>query len=136
AKLETIYVAYVVDTQQRLMGVVSFRELFAAEPKKLISQIMETDVVRVTDDIDQETVSRLFAEHDLNVIPVVDKDGKMKGIVTVDDIVDVVQEEATEDIQKFGGMEALEVPYLQSSRRQMIKKRARWLVILPIREEL
>ena len=69
---------------------------------------METDVVRVTDDMDQETVSRLFAEHDLNVIPVVDADGKMKGIVTVDDIVDVVQEEATEDIQKFGGMDALE----------------------------
>jgi magnesium transporter len=123
AKLETIYVAYVVDTQQRLMGVVSFRDLFAAEPKKLVSEIMEIDVVRVTDDIDQETVSRLFAEHDLNVIPVVDKDGKMKGIVTVDDIVDVVQEAATEDIQKLGGVAALEVPYLQSSRREMIKKR-------------
>jgi magnesium transporter len=130
AKLETIYVAYVVDTQQRLMGVVSFRDLFAAEPKKLVSEIMETDVVRVTDDMDQETVSRLFAEHDLNVIPVVDKDGRMKGIVTVDDIVDVVQEEATEDIQKFGGMEALEMPYLQVRRRDMIKKRVTWLIVL------
>jgi magnesium transporter len=130
AKLETIYVAYVIDGQQRLMGVVSFRELFAAEPKTLVSDIMETDVVRVTEDMDQETVSRLFAEHDLNVIPVVDHDGKMKGIVTVDDIVDVVQEEATEDIQKFGGMEALELPYLQSSRRDMIKKRIVWLVVL------
>jgi magnesium transporter len=130
AKLETIYTAYVVDSEQRLMGVVSFRDLFAAEPKKLVSEIMETDVVRVTEDMDQETVSRLFAEHDLNVIPVVDKDGKMKGIVTVDDIVDVVQEEATEDIQKFGGMAALEVPYLQSSRREMIKKRIVWLVVL------
>ena len=136
AKLETIYVAYVVDTAQRLMGVVSFRDLFAAEPKKLVSDIMTTDVVRVTDETDQETLSRLFAEHDLNVIPVVDKDGKMKGIVTVDDIVDVVQEEATEDIQKFGGMEALEVPYLQSSRRELVKKRARWLVILLIGEML
>jgi magnesium transporter len=130
AKLETIYVAYVVDADQRLHGVVSFRDLFGAEPKKLVSEIMETDVVRVTDDMDQETVSRLFAEHDLNVIPVVDADGKMKGIVTVDDIVDVVQEAATEDIQKFGGMEALEVPYLQSRRREMITKRGRWLVLL------
>ena len=130
AKLETIYVAYVVDTQQRLMGVVSFRQLFAAEPKKVISELMETDVVRVADDMDQEHVSRLFAEHDLNVIPVVDHEGKMKGIVTVDDIVDVVQEAATEDAQKFGGMEALEVPYLQSSRREMIRKRIVWLVIL------
>ena len=128
AKLETIYVAYVVDAQQRLMGVVSFRQLFAAEPKTLVSDIMETDVVRVTDDMDQEQVSRLFAEHDLNVIPVVDHEGKMKGIVTVDDIVDVVQEEATEDIQKFGGVAALEVPYLETRRREMIKKRVGVLI--------
>jgi magnesium transporter len=134
AKLETIYVAYVVDPEQRLVGVVSFRDLFAADPKQTVAEIMTTDVVRVSDEMDQETVSRIFAEHDLNVIPVVDKDGKMKGIVTVDDIVDVVQEEATEDIQKFGGMEALDMPYLMSSRRDMIKKRARWLTILLIGE--
>ena len=132
AKLETIYVAYVIDADQRLHGVVSFRDLFAAEPKKLVSEIMETDVVRVTDEMDQETVSRIFAEHDLNVIPVVDSEGRMKGIVTVDDIVDVVQEEATEDAQKFGGMDALESPYLQSRRREMIKARGRWLVLLLI----
>ncbi len=136
AKLETIYVAYVLDMEQRLMGVVSFRDLFAADPKTLVSDIMETDVVRVTEDMDQETVSRLFAEHDLNVIPVVDHDGKMIGIVTVDDIVDVVQEEATEDIQKFGGMEALEMPYLQSRRRDMLTKRGRWLVLLLVGEML
>lgn len=136
AKLETIYVAYVIDNDQRLHGVVSFRDLFAAEPKKLVSEIMETDVIRVTEDMDQESVSRLFAEHDLNVIPVVDAEGRMKGIVTVDDIVDVVQEEATEDIQKFGGMEALEVPYLQSSRRDMLTKRGRWLVLLLVGEML
>ena len=130
AQLETIYVAYVLDSHQRLMGVVSFRDLFAAEPRTVVSEIMETDVVRVTDDMDQETVSRLFAEHDLNVIPVVDKDGRMKGIVTVDDIVDVVQEEATEDIQKFGGVEALDMPYLQVRRRDMFKKRIVWLVVL------
>ena len=132
AKLETIYVAYVIDADQRLHGVVSFRDLFAAEPKTLVSEIMETDVVRVTDEMDQETVSRIFAEHDLNVIPVVDSEGRMKGIVTVDDIVDVVQEEATEDAQKFGGMDVLESPYLQSRRREMIKARGRWLVLLLI----
>jgi len=134
AKVETIYVAYVLDPAQRLLGVCSFRDLFAADPKTKVSEIMETDVVRVTDEMDQETVSRVFAEHDLNVVPVVDKDGKMKGIVTVDDIVDVVQEEATEDAQKFGGLEALDMPYLQSTRREMIKKRARWLAILLIGE--
>jgi cation transporter-like permease len=81
-------------------------------------------------------VSRIFAEHDLTVIPVVDMNGKMKGIVTVDDIVDVVQEEATEDAQKFAGMEVLDLPYLVSSRGEMIKKRARWLTILLIGEML
>jgi magnesium transporter len=135
-KIETIYYAYVVDPDQHLLGVVSFRDLFAADPKKIVADVMETDVVRVSDEMDQETVSRIFAEHDLTVVPVVDKDGKMKGIVTVDDIVDVVQEEATEDAQKFGGMEALDMPYLASSRRQMIRKRARWLTILLIGEML
>src|SRR5512140_1158145 len=133
-KIETIYYAYVVDPEQHLLGVVSFRDLFAADPKKTVADIMETDVVRVSDEMDQETVSRIFAEHDLNVVPVVDKDGKMKGIVTVDDIVDVVQEEATEDAQKFGGLEALDMPYLASTRREMIRKRARWLTILLIGE--
>ncbi|HEY1811986.1 MAG TPA: magnesium transporter [Kofleriaceae bacterium] len=134
AKLETIYVAYVLDPAQRLLGVVSFRDLFAADPKTTVAEIMTTDIVRVTDEMDQETVSRFFAEHDLNVIPVVDMDGKMKGIVTVDDIVDVVQEEATEDAQKFGGLEALDMPYLASSRREMVTKRGRWLVILLLGE--
>jgi magnesium transporter len=135
-KLETIYYAYVVAPDQHLLGVVSFRDLFAADPRKVVVDIMETDVVRVTDEMDQETVSRIFAEHDLTVIPVVDMNGKMKGIVTVDDIVDVVQEEATEDAQKFAGMEVLDLPYLVSSRRDMIKKRARWLTILLIGEML
>jgi magnesium transporter len=135
-RLETIYYAYVVAADQMLLGVVSFRDLFAAEPKKVVSDIMETDVVRVTDEMDQETVSRIFAEHDMTVIPVVDMTGKMKGIVTVDDIVDVVVEEATEDAQKFGGMEVLDMPYLVSSRREMVKKRARWLTILLIGEML
>jgi magnesium transporter len=86
--------------------------------------------------MDQEAVSRVFAEHDLSVVPVVDRDGRMKGIVTVDDIVDVVQEAATEDAQKFGGLEALDLPYLQSSRREMIMKRGRWLAILLVGEML
>lgn len=135
-KIETIYYSYVLDADHRLLGVASFRDLFAADPKKLVAELMEIDVVRVTDEMDQESVSRVFAEHDLNVIPVVDQDGKMKGIVTVDDIVDVVQEEATEDAQKFGGMEALDVPYLASSRRDMIRKRGRWLTILLLGEML
>lgn len=130
AKLETIYYAYVLDAEQRLLGVVSFRDLFASEPTKTVDQIMETDVIRVSDEMDQETVSRVFAEHDLAAVPVIDSEGRMKGIISVDDIVDVVQEEATEDAQKFGGMAALEMPYLQSTRREMMKKRGIWLVLL------
>jgi magnesium transporter len=135
-RVETIYYAYVLDPRQKLLGVCSFRDLFASDPKKTVAEIMETDVVRVNDEMDQETVSRVFAEHDLTVIPVVDKDGVMKGIVTVDDIVDVVQEEATEDAQKFGGMEALDLPYLQSTWREMLTKRGGWLAILLIGEML
>jgi len=136
SSLETIYYAFVLDPEQRLLGVVSFRDLLIAPPQKMVADIMETDVVRVNDEMDQQTVSRIFAEHDLAVIPVVDAEGKMKGIVTVDDIVDVVQEEATEDIQKFGGMEALDLPYLQSTRREMLKKRGTWLAVLLIGEML
>ncbi|CAN5761079.1 magnesium transporter [soil metagenome] len=134
-KVETIYVTYVLDGE-KLVGVASFRELFAADASKFVSEIMETDVTLVTDEMDQETVARVFSQSGLNVIPVVDKNFKMKGIVTIDDIVDVVREEATEDAQKFGGVEALELPYLESTRRDMIKKRGRWLAILMVGEML
>ena len=136
SRLETIYYAYVLDPEQRLQGVVSFRDLFRAPPTRRVSEIMEREVVSANEELDQEALSRLFAEHDLTVIPIVDGQGVMKGIVTVDDIVDVVQEEATEDAQKFGGMEALDVPYLQSRRREMIRKRGAWLTVLLIGQML
>ena len=127
---ETIYYAYVLDADQRLLGVVSFRDLFAAPTTASLSQIMETEIVKAAPELDQEALSRLFAEHDLSVIPIVDEHGVMKGIVTLDDIVDVVQEEATEDAQKFGGMAALEEPYLQAGLMENFKKRGLWLTIL------
>lgn len=136
ANVETIYVAYVLDDEQRLLGVVSFRDLFAADPKVCVRDVMRTDFVRTTDQEDQEAVSRLFAEHDLSAIPVVGADGRMKGIVTVDDIVDVVQEEATEDAQKFGGMQALDASYLAVPLGHMIRKRAGWLAALFLGEML
>jgi magnesium transporter len=97
---------------------------------------MHTDLVTVREDQDQESVSRLFAQHGLFAIPVVDGEHRMKGIVTVDDIVDVVQEEATEDIQKFGGMEALDAPYFEVAFTRMVKKRAGWLAALFLGEML
>ncbi|HUR26582.1 MAG TPA: magnesium transporter [Planctomycetota bacterium] len=130
ARLETIYYGYVLDQEQHLLGVVSLRQLFQAKGNALVRDMMHTDLVQVPEEMDQETVGRIFAQHDLVALPVIDASGRMKGIVTVDDIVDVVQEEATEDIQKIGGSEALDAPYLEVSALEMVKKRIGWLVIL------
>lgn len=135
-RLETIYYAYVLDQEQRIRGVVTFRDLFMAPGAKPLSEVMHTAVVSVPDTMDQEAVARVIAEHDLNALPVVDADGRMKGIVTVDDIVDVVQHEATEDIQKLGGMEALDTPYMDTSFGAMVQKRGGWLVVLFLGEML
>jgi magnesium transporter len=135
-RLETIYYMYVLDAEQRLLGVVSFRDLFAAPPEKKVRDIMHTEVVTAPESMDQEALSRLFAEHNFLAIPVIDAERHVKGIVTVDDIVDVVQEEATEDIQKIGGMEALDAPYLESGFWSMVRKRAGWLAILFVGEML
>ncbi len=135
-RAETIYTDYVLDEEQRLLGVVSFRELFAAPPDRRVRDVMQTDVVSVNEDMDQEAVSRVFADHDLTAIPVVDAKGRMKGIVTVDDIVDVVEEEATEDIQKIGGVEALGAPYLDMALPAMVRKRGGWLAALFLGEML
>ena len=135
-RIETLAYAYVCDAQQSLLGVVSFRDLFAAQQGKLVRDVMKTDLVAVLDTDDQEAVSRVFAQHDFVALPVVDGEGRMKGVVTIDDIVDVVQEEATEDAQKFGGMEALDAPYLDVSIFMMLKKRGGWLSALFLGEML
>lgn len=135
-KLETIYYAYVLDPEQRLRGVVSFRDLFSAPPSEPLASVMHSQVISVPHTLDQEAVARIISQHGLNALPVVDGDGRMQGIVTVDDIVDVVQEAATEDIQKIGGMEALDTPYLQTNIPALVKKRAGWLSALFLGEML
>jgi len=134
--LETLNYLYVLDAEQRLLGVVSFRDLFRATGSKVLRDVMQTDTVSVLDTMDQEAVARIFAQHGWNAIPVVDGDGRMKGIVTGDDIVEVVESEATEDIQKLGGMEALDTPYMRTTMFDMIKKRAGWLSALFLGEML
>ncbi|MBQ9817670.1 MAG: magnesium transporter [Proteobacteria bacterium] len=129
-ELETIYYVYVLDNQQHLLGIVSFEELFKSEDSKKISEIMDTEPTTVHEDMDQESVALLFAREDFFALPVVDSDNVMKGIITIDDIVDVVQDEATEDIQKMGGMSALDTDYLQSTFRELYTKRVGWLIIL------
>ncbi|MFL5515139.1 MAG: magnesium transporter [Gemmatimonadales bacterium] len=134
--IEVIDYAYVLDPDMHLLGVVSFRELFAAPPEKLVSDIMHRDLVTVTDETDQEAMAQLLVDEGLLAIPVVDAEGRMKGVVTADDVVDVVQEEATEDIQKIGGSEALDEPYLQIGFTDMVRKRGRWLAALFLGEML
>ncbi|MEY2747127.1 MAG: hypothetical protein RL112_2169 [Planctomycetota bacterium] len=129
-RVESIYYAYVLDQQSHLLGVVSFRQLIMAKGSAKVSEVMTTDLVTVPDEMDQEAVSRLFAQHSFLSLPVLDAQGRMKGVVTADDIVDVVREEATEDIQKIGGTTALEAPYLEVRFVDMIKARAVWLVVL------
>jgi len=135
-QVETIYYAYVLDNQQHLLGVVSLRDLVTAPSDRLVRDVMRTATVTVREQTDQEVVSHLFAEHDLVAVPVVDEEGRMKGIVTVDDIVDVVREEATEDMQKIGGTAALDAPYLQVNLAEMLKKRVGWLAALLVGESL
>jgi magnesium transporter len=129
-RVETIYYIYVLDAEQRLLGVVSFRELFAASPESTVREVMRTDVVSVAADMDQEQVANVFAQSSLMAVPVVDEQGRIQGIVTVDDVVDVVREEATEDIQKIGGTQALEAPYLEVGILGMVRKRSVWLTVL------
>lgn len=132
--IETIYYAYVLDRTQVLLGVISLRELFLAKAQTTVQENMNTDLVTVLQDEDQESISKTFSNHNFLAIPVVDEHNVMKGIITVDDVVEVIEEEATEDIHKIGGMEALGEPYLDISLPSMIKKRAGWLMALFIGE--
>jgi magnesium transporter len=135
-RAETLTYAYVLSHENQLLGVVSYRNLITAKPDQRIESIMQTELVTVPEAMDQEELSRLFATYRLMAFPVVDASGRMKGIVTLDDIVDVVREEATEDIQKIGGTAALDAPYLRLSTGDMIKKRAGWLSVLFLGESL
>jgi magnesium transporter len=135
-RVETIYSNYVVDDAQHLIGVVSFRDLFIAPRDTKVRDIMRTEVVSVRDDLDQEAVSRVFAQHKYVALPVVDAENRIHGVVTFDDIGDVVREEATEDLHKFGGTESLDAPYMESGMLPMLRKRAGWLAALFVGELL
>ena len=128
--------AYVLDPDQKLRGVISYRELFLMSPTEQVVNRMRTDLVTAPESMDQEELSRLFAANRLIAIPVLDSEGHMKGIVTLDDIVDVVREEATEDIQKIGGTAAFDQPYLRLTVKEMIQKRAPWLAVLFLGESM
>ncbi len=130
AEVETIYWLYVVDAHGPLVGVVSMRDLVTSRKDATLGEVMNPNVVSVDVDADQEEVARLIAKYDLMALPVVDPSHRLLGIVTVDDVMDVVEEEATEDVHKLGAVEPLESPYLATSVRELVWARAPWLVVL------
>lgn len=134
--VETTHYVYVLDSGQRLLGVVSLRRLFISDGNTVVQDIMRNNVVTATDTLSQEEIASLVSRSGLGAVPVVDENSRMVGIITVDDIVDVVEEEATEDIQRLGGSEVLDAPYLQIGLLSMIRKRAGWLVLLFVGEML
>lgn len=127
---ETIYYVYVTDRQDHLLGVVSLRELIIADPQQLIESVMRRQVIRVPASADQEETARLLTEHNFLALPVVDEDGRLLGVVTVDDVADVLEEEATEDIERLGGSQPLDTPYLSASLGELFRKRIVWLLAL------
>jgi magnesium transporter len=129
-KMESIYQAYAVDQNGTLLGVVSLRDLVTAPARRTIAEIMNPNMVSVGADDDQEGVARLIAKYDLLAVPVVDRHHKMVGMITVDDAIDVVAQEATEDVQKLGGVEPLDSTYLLTPFVDLVRARAPWLVIL------
>jgi len=135
-QVEMIYYAYALDETEHLMGVVSFRELLSAERSRRVREAMHSDYVSVLEDADQETVAQLLAKNRLLAVPVLDQEGRMLGIISSADVAGLVQQEAGEDILKFGGMEALEGPYMEVTFAQMVRKRAGWLAILFVGEML
>ncbi len=129
-EVETISYVYVTAFKGQLVGVLSLRDLILADPSKTLKDVMRENVVRVEIDADQEYVARTIAKYDLNAVPVVNEHGVLRGVVTVDDVVDVMVEEATEDAQKMGGVVPLEEGYFSTGFGEFIWKRAVWLVIL------
>jgi magnesium transporter len=128
---ETIYYIYVVDDRSRLQGVLSLRDLIVAPPAAKVSEIMRPQVVSIPAHTDQEEVARAMSDYDFSVLPVVDDGGVLVGIVTVDDVLDVVEEEATEDIHRMGGA-PIDIDYVRANPLLLAWKRASWLALLVV----
>ena len=130
---------YVLETDGRLVGVVSLRELVVAPPNRHVDEIMDPEFVTVTPETDQEEVARIVSLYDYLAIPVVNEDGVMLGVIPVDDVIDILISESTEDILKFGGLEggvAIEQPYFTVPIPTVIRKRLGWLLLLFVAETL
>ena len=129
---ETIYTCYVTDKNRYLEGIVSVRKLLLSEDNQLIGDIMKSNVIYVTTSDDQETVGNMFSKYGLISIPVVDSEKRLVGIVTIDDALDIIEQEATEDFEKMAAIMPSERPYLKTSVFELAKHRILWLLILMI----
>lgn len=136
AQIETIYVLYVTDDSRRLTGALSLRNLVAVAPERLIREIMTADVVSVQTNADQEEVARVIQRYDFLAVPVVDSERRLVGMVTVDDVLDVLEEEATEDIYTAGGVQSQGDDYFSGSLMTVARKRVVWLFVLLITNTL
>lgn len=129
-EVETVYYFYVLDPINCLVGVVSLRDILTAKDEQVISDIMNTDIISVHHETDQEEVAKIFEKYSLLAIPVVDDKNILLGIVTFDDIMEVIKKEATEDVYKMGAMDGSPHPYLETSIFSLVKKRVPWLIVL------
>lgn len=127
---ETLETIYVVDAAQRLLGYLTLRNLLLASPEDRVAEVMQTNIISVLPDLDQEEVARILAKYDLHSLPVVDQKGEMLGLITSDDILDVLAEEQAEDVQKMGAIAPIPEGYFDASIGVYIKKRAPWLLVL------
>jgi len=129
---ETINTCYILNPHRRLLGAISLRRLLLSDPVEKMSNIMEDHVISVSTQTDQEEVAQLFQKYDFTSIPVVDSEERLVGIITVDDIVDILQQEATEDIEKMAAITPTDKPYMKTGVLETWKKRIPWLLILMI----
>jgi magnesium transporter len=129
---ETIYTCYITDESRKLEGIVSLRKLVTSDETKTLEEIMETNVIYVNTHDDQEEVAHLFKKYDFIALPVVDKEHRLTGIITVDDIMDVIEQENTEDFHKMAAMEPSEIEYLDTNTLTLAKHRIAWLLILMV----
>lgn len=133
---ESVNVIYVVDTQGKLLDDIPIRRLILNEPSHKIESIMDGSYISLNVNDNKETAIHAFKEYDRSVLPVVDNEQILLGVLTADDVIDIAEREDTEDIQKFGGLEALDYPYVNTTFFSLIKKRAGWLIILFLSEML
>ena len=130
---ETIYTCYVIAKDRQLLGIVTVKDLLlAADDEMTIEELMTTNMIFVTTKTDQEDVARMFSKYNFLALPVVDGEGRMVGIVTFDDAMDVMEEEATEDMELMSGITPSEKPYLRSSAFELFKNRIPWLMLMMV----